>query len=396
MMVIAESLDSTMVEARARKNLDLYSKKYELLGNFDRVFLMTQDTEDFTDCLSGIVHVPCAFSQSRLIRCILSRFTYIRWLYFFLYSFLWLTKHRKNVNLVISENVDSVSLPIFSMLFGIPYIVCYQYDIAYQLTEINRRPLIGRLLLGVEGFAFRKARSVWVASPSLIAKARRLGARRVLVVPNWYVLYWDEIQVDRMDALAEKAAAEFQVLFVGRLHPVKQVDLLLKAFGKLQKRIPNVNMCVLGDGIERKNLTALASALGLSDKVHFLGFVDRKTVFEMMRRSNVLALPSKVEGNPRVLIEAMIHRVPIVATNVPGIRDMVEHGERGYLVGHSDPEELARGIEYVLRNEEVAASMATRAYAYAKEIFSRERIMRIISAELESIVPTYRSRPAAY
>lgn len=393
MIVITVSLDSRMDLAKIRGNLEEYRKKYGLLKKFDRVVLLTQDTVNFTDYLSGMTHVPCGFSQSRHVRWILSRFTYLRWLFFFFYSFLWLIKHRRIINLLISENVDSPAPLIFSMLFGVPYVIYYHYDVAFQVREINRRPMIGRLLLGLERFAFRRVNSVWVTSPSLIAKVKAFGARRILVIPNWYVLlYFDKIQDDKIAPVSEKRAVGSRILFVGRLHPVKQVDILLRAFHQLQKTNPNANLYILGDGEERRNLTALTNDLGLSDNVHFLGFVNRKTVFEMMKQSDLLVLPSKMEGNPRVLIEAMMLKVPIVATNVPGIRDMMEHMKTGYLIDHSDPIELARGIEYVLKNKEHAASMAKCAYTFAKQNFSKQRVSQKIFSELTLIVPKYRAK----
>ena len=394
MIVIAQSLDSTMAVVKARQNLDLYIKKYELLRDLDRVLLLTQDIADFTRYLSGIVHVPCATSRSRHMRRILARFAYLRWLYFFVHSFLWLVGHRGEIDLLISENVDSPALLFFSMLFRIPYVVYYHYDVAYQVAEINGRRVIGTLLAALERFAFGKATSVWVTSPSLVSKARRFGAQRVLVIPNWYVLYWDEIQDEKIRRVRTKRSAKPHILFVGRLHPVKQVDLLLRAFHELHKTNPDVNMHILGDGEEREKLAALTRNLGLSKKVHFLGFVDRKTVSEMMLQSAVLALPSKIEGSPRSLIEAMIHKLPIVATNVPGIRDLVEHGKTGYLINHADPIELAHGIGFVLRNREKAERMAERAYTFARENFSRQSVSPKVVRELTSIVPKYKLKAA--
>lgn len=383
------ALDSR-IENRIRESVQDYTKKYGMLKNFDRVILLTQDTVNFTGYLSGIIHIPCAFSQLRCVRWILSRFTFIRWLYFFLYSFLWLFEHRKMIDLVISENVDSPAPILFSTLFGVPYVIYYHYDVAFQVTEINRRPILGRLLLGLERFAFGKVSSVWVTSPSLIAKARAFGAQRILVIPNWYAPLWDEIQDDQNGTVCEKSRDGSRILFVGRLHRVKQVDVLLRAFYQVQKTNPNVNLYIVGDGEERHSLTGLTNDLGLRGNVHFLGYADRKTVFEMMKQADVLVLPSKVEGNPRVLIEAMMHKVPIVATNVPGIREMVEHWKTGYLIDHADPIELARGIEYILKHREHATSMTKCAYNFAKKEFSEQRVLKKISRELSLIVPRYR------
>ena len=141
-------------------------------------------------------------------------------------------------------------------------------------------------------------------------------------------------------------------------------------------------MYILGDGGERQNLLTLTSDLALSDNIHFLGFANQRTVFEMMKQSDVIVLPSKMEGNPRVLIEAMMNTVPIVATNVPGIRDMIQHMKTGYLIDNQQPEELAYAIDYMLKNKKDSANMAERAYAYAQQNFSKENVSQKIRDEL--------------
>jgi len=167
------------------------------------------------------------------------------------------------------------------------------------------------------------------------------------------------------------------------------VDLLVQAFYLLHKKNPHINLYLLGDGEERQRIKELANNLGLTESVHLLGFVDRPTVLKMMKHSDVLVLCSKIEGNPRVLIEAMMCKIPIVATNVPGIRDIVQHKKTGFLVNHPKPEELAYAIEYVLKNERLSTAMVNRAYIFAKQNFSKESAKQKIHEDLASLLPKY-------
>jgi len=377
MIVITLSLDSMLAPVKIHGNLKAMAWGVnEIFTEFDRVVLLTQDIDNFTNPSTGIEHVPCAFSRSKLMRRILSTFTYLRWIYFYLYSFFWMLKHRKKISLLVSINVDSPAV-LFSIVFGFPYVVYYHYDTAYQVRHVNRSFLIGALLLVIERIAFRRASSVWITSPSLMAKVKKLGAKRTQIIPNWIdIKDIEKIQVSK------KKSDRFRILFVGRLHPVKQVDLLIRAFYHLHKKNPSTDMYILGDGGERQNLLTLTSDLALSDNIHFLGFANQRTVFEMMKQSDVIVLPSKMEGNPRVLIEAMMNTVPIVATNVPGIRDMIQHMKTGYLIDHQQPEELAYAIDYMLKNKKDSANMAERAYAYAQQNFSKENVSQKIRDEL--------------
>jgi len=381
MIVITTSLDTMLNRAKFLRNIqNAIGNLDEILTEFDQVALLTQDTKDFTHCFDGITHVPCVSSRSKRVTWILSKITYARWIYFLSSSFLWMLKHRTKIRLLISINVDS-SAPLFSMLFRVPCIVYYKYNTAFQVRYINKRFVIGLFLPIIERFAFRNAAVVWVTSFNLIAKVRLLGAKRVKLIPNWV----DIKEIEAIQALRKRSAG-FCVLFVGRLHRVKQVDLLIRAFRLIHEKDSKTNLYILGDGEERGTLVKLTSDLGLSDSVHFRGYVDQTTVLKMMKLSDVLVLPSRVEGNPRVLIEAMVNRLPVVATNVPGIGDMIRHMKTGYLIDSQEPENLAYAIEYVMRNKRESASMAERACAFADKNFSKENVSQKIRDELKSLL----------
>ena len=83
-------------------------------------------------------------------------------------------------------------------------------------------------------------------------------------------------------------------------------------------------------------------------------------------------------------------RVPIVATSVPGIRDIVQHGETGYLVAGDLPAELSAAISYVLGNRKYALRIAENAYEFAKQRFSKEQALKRIGEDICSIIPSYR------
>lgn len=390
MIVITQSLDTSLAREKIKGGFTEKVERYEFFAEFDYVALLTQDSQNFTNSLSGIVHVPCA-SQSKHLRWILSRFAYLRWFYFFLHSFLWLIKHRRMIDLLISDNMDSPAPFIFSVLFRVPYVIHYRYDVGYQIKEINRRPVIGMVLLALERFAFKRVRALWVTSPHLASMAKAFGRReRITIIPNW--VDFAEIAGNRIDKVPEERSIGPRILFVGRLHRVKQVDLLIRAFLHLHEVDPSIHLYILGDGEERQQVCTLTNSLGLSGNVHFLGFVDRRTVFEMMKQSDVLVLPSKVEGNPRVLIEAMMCETPIVATNAPGIRDIVQHMKSGYLVDHTQPKELAQAIEYILRNKHASANMVKCAHTFVKQNFSKESVLERIRSEVVSLVPKYKKR----
>ena len=383
MIVISCSLDSSLAQAKIQGNLQAHGEREQLFRIFDRVALLTQDTQGFGDELAGAIHVPCAYSRFEIVRTVLSHSKLLRWIYFSLSSFHWLLRNRREISLVISENVDSPTPFLFSSLFRIPYYIHYHYDVATQIGKINKHALEGALLLFLESICFKKATGVWVAAANLGEKAKFLGAKKVTLIPNW-------VDIKEKPKSRRTESNKLKVLFVGRLHPVKRVHLLIEAFSQLGKTYPHATLHIIGNGKELQHLVTLAKKLELDRHVLFLGFQSQEKVFDMMKQSDMIVLPSEMEGSPRVLIEAMMLKVPIVATNVPGIRDIIQHSETGHLIARATPEDLALAMEYVARNRKYATKIAENAYKFAKQQFSKEQVLRKIRDDLFSSVPRYR------
>lgn len=387
MIVISCSLDSSLEQAKLQGSLQTHRERYQMFCRFDQVVLLTQDVQRFGDELGEVIHVPCAYSKFKIIRTLLSRLKFLRWFYFSCTSFLWLIKNRGEIAIVLSENVDSPTPFLFSTFFKIPFFIHYHYDVATQVSEINKHPLEGVMVLFLEKLVFKHAKCVWVTAAGLGEKAKALGAVKVRLVPNWV-----DFNVKPKDQFQEFAGLHIskRVLFVGRLHPVKRVHLLIEAFSQLTKVCDDAILVIIGDGEERQRLAKQVRTLGLDTNVKFLGFLSHENVLEVMKQSDVLVLPSIMEGNPRVLIEAMMVGLPIVATNVPGIRDMVQHAKTGYLVEQATPENLCSAMMYFLNNKKIALEIADNAHKFAVQEFSEEQVFNKIREDLLLAVTMYR------
>ncbi|MBI4574773.1 MAG: glycosyltransferase [Planctomycetes bacterium] len=143
------------------------------------------------------------------------------------------------------------------------------------------------------------------------------------------------------------------VLCVARMVRQKGLDTLLRAVALLPRTRP-VSLWLAGEGPERPGLERLARGLGLS-RVEFLGW--RADVPDLLGEADVLALPSRWEGLPVAVLEAMAAGVPVVATAVDGTAETVVHGETGLLVPPGDPVGLALALDRVLGDREAARRM---------------------------------------
>jgi glycosyltransferase involved in cell wall biosynthesis len=135
---------------------------------------------------------------------------------------------------------------------------------------------------------------------------------------------------------------------VGRLWHQKRVKDLIWAADLLKVIRPDAHLLILGDGPQRENLERFRDACLIEDKVHFLG--QRNDVMRMMPHFALLWLASSYEGLPNVVMEAMASGVPVIATDIPGTRDLVTPGESGFLVPIGDRAGLARFAHKILED----------------------------------------------
>jgi len=140
------------------------------------------------------------------------------------------------------------------------------------------------------------------------------------------------------------------VLFVGALRKIKGVDYLIEAAKDFVNMNTDLFMVGRDDGL-RKSLEKRAQELKIADCIRFTGPVNHEDVPLWISASDILVLPSLSEGRPNVVLEALACEVPVVATNVGGIPELMVDGETGYLVPAKNPVELSRKINRLLENE---------------------------------------------
>jgi glycosyltransferase involved in cell wall biosynthesis len=165
------------------------------------------------------------------------------------------------------------------------------------------------------------------------------------------------------------SSAPFAIGFIGRLDPIKSIPDLLEATLLLGG---SVHLHIYGEGRERKHIESKIRRLGIEQMVTLHGAITRPQ--EALSQIGILVLPSKAEGFGLVLIEAMAARVPVVATDVPGIRNVVTNEVNGLLVPHGQPRELALAIDRLMRDASLRERLVKQATKDAGERFSWEAV----------------------
>lgn len=202
------------------------------------------------------------------------------------------------------------------------------------------------------------------------AVARRLRAEgvrasRISVIPNG-------LDLTRFQPQSQGAGSRV-VTMVANLRPGKGQDTLIDAAALVLARVPDVRFELIGDGTERAALVARAAQRGVAHAVTFLGHVD--DVPARLAQAAIFTLPSESEAFPNAVLEAMACGLPVVASAVGGIREVVHDGHTGFLVPPRDPAALADRLCSLLAQPALAATLGTRGRALVEARFSYERMV---------------------
>jgi glycosyltransferase involved in cell wall biosynthesis len=179
------------------------------------------------------------------------------------------------------------------------------------------------------------------------------------------------------------------VIGVGcRLAPIKAVPNLVRAFALLQADFPQTRLEIAGDGPERGKIAELVSELGLGDRISLLGW---KSDFDAtLVNWDIFVLPSLEESFGIAAIEAMAAGLPVVASAVGGLTEIVQDGETGWLVRAGDPQQLAERLSALLSNPEERLRMGVQGQTYARTHFSEDRMVTEIAEIYDELT---QSRP---
>jgi colanic acid/amylovoran biosynthesis glycosyltransferase len=171
----------------------------------------------------------------------------------------------------------------------------------------------------------------------------------------------------------------YQLLAMGRFVGKKGYNFLLPACKQLVDDGVDFHLTLVGDGPCASQLKRLAHKLGLNARVSFPGFVSYDAVPDLFRAADIFIMPSVVhssgdrDGIPTVIMESLMHRVPVIATNVSGIPELIEDGVTGLLIPEKDPAATARAVKRLVSDRTSALVMAERGRDKVRNLFDPER-----------------------
>ncbi|MBS4025601.1 MAG: glycosyltransferase family 4 protein, partial [Clostridia bacterium] len=159
-----------------------------------------------------------------------------------------------------------------------------------------------------------------------------------------------------------------------RLAPQKGIDVLLKAFKKLEDQFPQLKLHIIGEGPEKTFLERLACQLGIADKTFFLGSV--RNIIPALQDIDIFIMPSISEGLSIATIEALALRKPVVASKTGGLTEVVENGVSGLLVEPGCNQMLAQAIKRLIVDVNLRKSLSESGRKRAEELFCVKQMLR--------------------
>jgi glycosyltransferase involved in cell wall biosynthesis len=235
----------------------------------------------------------------------------------------------------------------------VPIVIAHEQTWSYEGEPLRRwldGHVIGRLATRFVAVSTRDAERM--------VTIEGVPPHKIVMIPNAYVPRPGSGDTDLRAELGLGPAIPLLVV-VAQLRPQKALEVLLDAFPQIRQAVPETHLAIAGDGECRAALETRARALGLTDRVHFLG--RRSDVDAMLRAGDLAVMSSDFEGTPLVAYECIANRTPLVATAVGGLPDIIDDGRTGRLVPPRDPAALAGAIIELLSDPERRAAIAAAA-----------------------------------
>lgn len=238
--------------------------------------------------------------------------------------------------------------------------------------------------------------------PAGMMLGRKIEAANLVVCVSWFGRaqglrlvghdQWDKVHVvrcgipfDRLPPRTARDGAPTRIICVGRLSPEKGQAGLFRAFARLHQSRPDLRLRLVGDGPDRATLEALAAELNIAEAVEFAGRLPERETLAEIAASDLLVLPSFMEGLPIVLMEAMALGVPVLTSSVAGIPELVEDGSTGLLFTPSNWDDLASRVEPLLADEALYRQLADRAKAKVRSEFDVKKSAERLATLFEQL-----------
>ncbi|UCG36208.1 MAG: glycosyltransferase family 4 protein [Candidatus Bathyarchaeota archaeon] len=258
-------------------------------------------------------------------------------------------------------------------------LVCTMHSTEHGRTGLHNPD--SYMIDGMEWWACYEAMRIIVTSNSMkgeVCGHFQVSSDKVDVIPNAIEAMKYEVQTDRWGVKRRFGVGDHEklVLYVGRLVPQKGVEYLIRAVPRISRRLPEAKFVIVGEGWMRQHLEWLADQTGQRWRVRFTGFISDEELVALTKSADVMVVPSVYEPFGIVALEAMAAGVPIVASRVGGLAEVIEHDKTGVYIYPRSLDSVAWGVERVLSDPGYRDWIVKNALEAVKNRFSWQTVAR--------------------
>lgn len=227
--------------------------------------------------------------------------------------------------------------------------------------DVNRlqKSYVGALTLRLCMLVSDRVVAVSDAISETVVRSFPRLASKVLVIPNG-------VHDGLLKLSRRPRGHEVRAVTIGSLIPLKQIDHIILAVSKLSE-LEKLRLSIIGDGPEYESHQSLITRLELQQRVRLIGQVNPHDIPRHLEDADILVLASEREGRPNVVLEAMAAGLPIVASNIAGVDELIQHGVNGLLFEPGDIRQLARHLSYLTHHPEARERLGTAARRFIVE-----------------------------
>ncbi|RJS80711.1 glycosyltransferase family 4 protein [Methanophagales archaeon] len=280
-------------------------------------------------------------------------FPILRFFTHLFFSFVEIFKIRKDLSVIHGQMVSPCGL--LAMIAGKylqkPSITYVRGSDVYKATKLFK--------ITIGEFVLRNSDVVIALTGDMKREIQKIYGREVFVIPNGIDLEkFNNLSKENVRKKLKIANEEEIIVFVGTLRSVKGIKYLIEAMKIIIQKNIDTRLMLVGDGEDRESLEKHVKELDLEKYVSFVGKVPNEKVPEYMVASDVFVLPSVSEGFPVTILEAMASGLPIVATKVGGLPEIIKDGENGFLVEPKNPKGIAQRVMLILEDDNLSGRIS--------------------------------------
>jgi len=258
------------------------------------------------------------------------------------------------ISLFGSVNINILTSYLFNVKYRIAWVRTLSTQFDLNSYKVFRKSLVYKLATNIIANSYSTANDA--------SSIYNINSKKIKVLNNSVKDYYD----DYSDVITDIN----KIVYVGRLHQSKGVDVLIKAFAIIANRYMELKLIIVGNGPQKDKLEKLALSTGFKNRILFKGKKSKKKVLEEMKSSFTAIIPSYSEAFGFTVIEAMSMKTCVIGANNTGIKEIIKHKKTGLLFETGSHIDLAKKLEIIIESKDLRDRFAKNGYKRFQELYS--------------------------